>query len=107
MPNAIIQFGKSLRYAFYFLVVSGVMGLIYGAFGLTWNPLFVMIAIVGIFVVINFMIATLLVIPNGLLSLFGKGNAVLFRYFRHSLAFVMVFLAYFLFLKIFELKVFF
>jgi len=76
------------------------MGFIYGAFGGIWlAPAFVAVSYVGIFVLINFVFAFVLGVLNLLPSIFGRGSKTLSRYFLFSLAFLVVFLAYFAILK--------
>ena len=94
------HFTKGCKYALYFMAVAAVMGFIFGAFGGVWlAPAFVAISYVGIFVVLNFSIALILALINLLPTLFNKGSKRLMRYFTYSLAFLMVFLAYFALLK--------
>jgi len=94
------HFILGIKYALYFLVVSAIMGFIYGAFGGIWlAPAFVAVSYVGIFVLINFVFAFVLGVLNLLPSIFGRGSKTLSRYFLFSLAFLVVFLAYFAILK--------
>jgi len=111
MQSTFHYFGRhfflGIRYALYFMAVSAVMGFIYGAFGGIWiAPAFVAVSYVGLIVVINFVFALVLGLLNLLPVIFGKGSKRLFRYFTFSLAFVLVFLAYFALLKFSGLKVF-
>lgn len=94
------HFILGVKYALYFMAVAAVMGFIYGAFGGIWiAPVFVSVSYVGIFVVINFVFAFIFGVLNLIPGIFGKGSQRLFRYFTFSLAFLLVFLAYFAVLK--------
>jgi hypothetical protein len=94
------HFTAGIKYALYFMAVSAVMGFIYGAFGGIWiAPAFVAISYVGIFVTLNFVFALILGVINLFPALFKKGSKRLSRYFSFSLAFLLVFLTYFVILK--------
>jgi len=94
------HFILGVKYAHYFMVASAIMGFIYGAFGGIWiAPALVAVSYVGIFVLINFVFAFVVGVLNLITSIFGKGSKRLSRYFSFSLAFLVVFLAYFAILK--------
>ncbi|MEO1052212.1 MAG: hypothetical protein AAFX87_16385 [Bacteroidota bacterium] len=100
-------FFRGFKYAAYFMVIAGFMGLIYGAFGGIWlSPAFVAIAYLGIFVMINFVISIPLIALNLPFALFRKGSKRITRYFIYSLSFAIVFLAFFALLKFTGIEVF-
>jgi len=94
------HFSLGFKYAMYFMGAAAIMGFIYGAFGGIWvAPALVAVSYVGIFVLINFVFAFVVGVLNLISGIFGRGSKRLIRYFSFSLAFLMVFLAYFLILK--------
>jgi len=94
------HFNLGFKYALYFMVVAALMGFIYGAFGGIWiAPAWVAVSYVGIFVLINFAFAFLLGMLNLIPAIFGRSSKRLTRYFSFSLAFLVVFFAYFAILK--------
>ena len=102
-----LNFILGFKYALLFLLISAVMGLIYGAFGgRLISPMFVGITYVGIFVILNFFVALILGVVNLIPSAFGKGSTQLSKYFTMSFSFFIVFFSFFLLLKLSGLQVF-
>lgn len=106
-PWFLVQFRSGLKYALYFMVISFVMGTIYGVFGgLFIEPALFATSLVGMFCILNFIFAILAAIVNSLLFIFRKGNKSVYRYFGLSLGFALVFLSYFYLLHLFKIEVF-
>lgn len=83
------------------------MGAIFGLFGAA--PVVVAlfsVSITGVFVILNFLLAFLLWIPNLLLHLFRRSSAGLHRYFGLSFGFLLVYGGYFFLLKVSGIAVF-
>lgn len=100
-------FGLGIKYALYFFGVAAIMGFVFGAIGGVWlAPAFVAVSYLGIFVLINFFFAFVLGMLNFFPAIFGKGSKMLNRYFTFSLAFLVVFLAYFALLKLSNVTIF-
>ena len=102
-----IQFLAGLRYAALFLLISALMGMLYGIFGgLLVSAAIIGVTMTGIFVVLNFPVAVLFFIGGIFPVLFGGSNRAGFRYFALSLAFLLVFMLFFGLLKISGLQPF-
>ncbi|MEL6824456.1 MAG: hypothetical protein AAFP70_22075 [Calditrichota bacterium] len=100
-------FRLGFKYALIFLVVSGVMGAIYGLFGLRfYGPVVFAISLTGIFVILNFPFALIAFLGNVLLMPFSKSSTVISRYFVYSLSFLIVFGVHFVIFKLLDLRPF-
>ncbi|MEL7120444.1 MAG: hypothetical protein AAFO07_13420 [Bacteroidota bacterium] len=105
--TALIPVGKGAKYALWFVLLGAVMGLIYGAFGgVLLQPALFSVAITGIMVVLNFIIALIVFLPNVLFMIFKRSSKLIHRYFGLSLGFLIVYLAFFALLKFSGLEVF-
>lgn len=103
----LLQVRAGIRYALYFMVIGFIMGMIYGLFGGVYIvPGLFAVALIGIFCVMNFVVALLAAIVNLILALIKKSNRRVFRYFGLSLGFVVVFLLFFYAIHIFQIEVF-
>lgn len=95
-----IDFIAGLKYALLFMGVSAIMGMIYGLFGLTIiSPMFFAVALVAIFVILNFPFALIAFVLNIFPSFFKQGSRAVYRYFAYSFAFLIVFMLYFTAIK--------
>ena len=101
------HFIKGISYAFLFLGISALMGAIYGMFGgLIGPPMVFGTTITGVYVILNFPVATALVTGNLLWAVFAAPNWRITRYFAYSAAFLAVFMAFFGLLKLFGIEPF-
>jgi len=101
------NFLLGFKYAGYFIVIAALMGAIYGVFGgRIISPMFVGVAYLGIFVLLNLPFAIIAGFINIFPSLFKKGRPRMTRYVAMSLSFSMVFLSYFLLIKYSGIQVF-
>jgi hypothetical protein len=101
------QVKAGARYALYFLVISFLMGVIYGAFGgLFFGAGLFAASMVGIFCILNFPVSLLAVLVNLLLAIFKKSSRSVYRYFGLSLGFAVVWLLYFYVLHLSHIEVF-
>lgn len=86
------NFLVGLRYAGWFLVLSFIMGALYGLpSGIVIQPAAFSVLFTGVLVVANFAIAIVVLIVGLILLLFGKTIYALIRYFALSFAFFVVF----------------
>jgi hypothetical protein len=92
------QLKKGLVYAGWFILVSMVMGALYGAIsGRPLQPAVFSVAFTTTLVVLNFAVALVSMVIQLLLSIFRKSSRAISRYFAWSLAFALAFLpVYFL-----------
>lgn len=88
------QMKNGFKYAAWVLLVTAVMGVLYGVFsGIIVQPAVFGIAFTTVLVVINFAVALLCILFNIIfLAPFKKGSLMLVRYFSLSLGFCIVFL---------------
>ena len=101
------HFFKGLKYAVIFLFVSAVMGLVYGAFGFViWQTMLFSILLVGLLVAFNSILALALSIPLFVSLIFIKRRVEVQRYLCYSLAFFLVFIPFFILLKVLPFSVF-
>lgn len=106
-PWFLFQVKSGIRYALYFVVIGFAMGMIYGAFGgMLWVPAAFSVGVIGVFCVLNFIVALLALLVNGVLAIFRRSSKAVFRYFGLSFGFVLVFLIYFYLIHIFKLEIF-
>ncbi|MGN6490745.1 MAG: PepSY-associated TM helix domain-containing protein [Agriterribacter sp.] len=93
LPYFFQTVAKGLRYAGWVLLVSAVSGSLYGVFsGIVIRPAVFAIAFTTILVVLNFIVALLTFLLNGLfMAPFKKGSRAIVKYFALSLSFIIVF----------------
>lgn len=107
VPWFLFQVRSGASYALYFMVIAFFMGAIYGAFGgLTLEPAFFSVSLVGIFCVLNFIVSVIATLLGAPLLMLRKDVTPLFRYFSLSLGFAVVYLTYFYLLHLLKLEVF-
>jgi hypothetical protein len=100
-------FAIGFKYAVIFWVVAGLMGVIYGLFGLMiWSPAIFSISLVGVFVILNFPFALIAFVINLFFLPFSKSSKVILRYFAYSVSFLVVFGLHFVAFKILDLRPF-
>ncbi|MEM7660323.1 MAG: hypothetical protein AAF399_29730 [Bacteroidota bacterium] len=100
-------FRRGLIYALYFMLIAAVMGAVYGLIsGVILQPALFSVAMVGVFVSVNAVIALLLALPMLGFRIFGRKMVAGERYLTFSLAFLVVFLPYFAVLKVLPFAVF-
>jgi hypothetical protein len=105
MFKSTLLFG--VKYALLFFALAGLMGAIFGLFGgIFVSPALAFITIVGVFVILNFLVAVVVQIINLLLYPFKKSSKKITKYFTYSLSFLFVFGLYFLFMKYSNIQVF-
>lgn len=93
------EWKKGLRYAGWLLLCTLVMGALYGlASGLVWQPAVIHVVFVTTLVLGNGLMALLLLVPNLLFTLFGKGSRLVNRYAAWSIAMALVFTSAYLLL---------
>jgi hypothetical protein len=101
------NFINGTKYALFFVAVGASMGFLYGIWsGIVYGPMVFAISLTGIFVVLNFPFALILFILNLFPAMFRKASPQLNRYFIYSLAFLLVYLIFFLLFKFLGLKPF-
>lgn len=94
-------------YALYVYLGAIIMGAIYGMFGLIFiGPSIFAASLVGIVVILNFPIAFVIWVINVILHMFTKHSNVVYRYFKYSFAFFVLFMVHFSIIKFFDVKVF-
>lgn len=96
------------RYALWFVLISAVMGVLYGLFsGIVLQPAVFAIVYTAVFVLLNFVVALPVWCFNLIFLMpFGKGSRGIQRYFALSLSFAVVFLFCYLLLMNTGIKVF-
>ncbi|WP_234736657.1 hypothetical protein [Tellurirhabdus bombi] len=101
------QVKSGIRYALYFMAVGFVMGAIYGVFGgLIFEPALFATSLIGVFCIVNFLVAIPAVTLNLVLAVFKKSSRPIYRYFGLSLGFAIVYLLFFYGLHLAKINVF-
>ncbi|MEM6806744.1 MAG: hypothetical protein AAF696_35410 [Bacteroidota bacterium] len=96
-----------IKYALIFAGIAALMGVIYGAIsGIVFVPALFSVTMVGIFATLNFIVALFVFLINLILMIFKKHSAQINRYFGLSLGFIIIYLSFFLLLKVFGIEVF-
>ena len=96
-----------IKYALIFLFFALLMGFIYGFFaGILFETALVALTFVGLFSVINFMVALLCLIPLVYFRFRKKNTKQLVRYISISLGFAIVYLPFFVLLKYIPYRLF-
>lgn len=91
---------RGLKYAVILMIVSAIMGLIYGLLGgLFFRSALVAVTFVGIFAVANLALSALTWIPLLLFTVLKKSTRILETYAGISLGFVIIYLPFFILLK--------
>ena len=94
------SFVSGLKYAVIFVAVSFFMGIFYGVWGLNFmGPACFAVSLTGIVALLNFPIALIAFTINLIPSLFKKGIHSVTRYFAISMAFMLIYMCFFLFMK--------
>jgi hypothetical protein len=100
MKTLWIKTRAGIKFGFYFLLISFLMGILYGVFaGIPLQTGKVAAILVGVFVTINFIFSLLAMLPMIAGLILGK-KGFLLRYFGLSSGFMIVFIIYFLLLKL-------
>tara|TARA_B100000686_G_C16383956_1_gene758955 strand:+ start:264 stop:581 length:318 start_codon:yes stop_codon:yes gene_type:complete len=95
------DFKYGLKYGLIFLIGAVAMGFIYGLIGgVIFQPILFSIAAVGIFSSINFIFSVVSLFVGLALYIVGKNPAVICKYFTISFAFMLVYLIFFLIVKL-------
>ncbi len=95
------DFKYGLKYGLIFLVGAVAMGFIYGLIGgVILQPILFSIAAVGIFSSINFIFSVVSLFVGLALYIAGKNPVVICKYVTISFAFMLVYLIFFLIVKL-------
>lgn len=98
---------RGVYYAAIFLLVAGIMGVVYGLFGgVVVGPFFFGITMLSIFVLLNFIVAFIIGVFNMLFAIFKAQSNQLVRYFALSTGFMAVVLLFFAAFKLVSPQVF-
>ena len=100
-------FLRGMKYAAYFVIIGGAMGIVYGLFGgNVVSPAVATVSLTGVFVVLNFIVAIIISMINLILYIFRASPSWSLRYIIYSTAFLIVFMLFFALLHLLGIEVF-
>lgn len=101
------QVVRGMRYALFFMVIGFFMGALYGVFaGLIMVPGMFAVSIIGLFCILNFLVALPVLTGNLLFLIFKRASQPVFLYTGLSTGFAVVFFAFFYIIHLLDLSIF-